>query len=292
MTENDQRAEWRRKGEIWVVNHERIDRMLAPLGRAALDVAAPKPGESVLDVGCGAGTTTLQLAEKIGAGGSVLGVDISEPMLDFARERAAAAASGLPIRFELGDAATYAFPRARFDLLFSRFGVMFFADPVAAFANLHGALKPGGRLCFVCWRPAAENELVSLPARAVKALIPPAPRSEPNAPGPFSFGDPARVTSILSGAGFSNIALETFGCRMLYGVGETRDGAIDDAVEQAFETGPFSRALGELQGDVRERAREAVRAAFADRAEDGGVFIEGNAWIVTALADHWRNPRQ
>ncbi|ADP71853.1 Methyltransferase type 11 [Rhodomicrobium vannielii ATCC 17100] len=286
MAENGRSAEWNgRKGEIWVVNHERIDRMLAPLGRAALDKAAPKPGESVLDVGCGAGTTTFLLADKVGASGSVLGVDISEPMLSFARKRAATAAPGLPVRFELADAATYALPHAQFDLLFSRFGVMFFADPVAAFANLHRAMKPGGRLCFVCWRPAAENELVSLPARAVKGLIPPAPPAEPNAPGPFSFGDPARVTSILSAAGFSHIALEPFGCRMLYGVGETRDAAIEDAVEQAFETGPFSRVLAELQGDVREQARKAVRAAFAERAEDGGVFIQGNAWIVTALVE-------
>ncbi|WP_127079260.1 class I SAM-dependent methyltransferase [Rhodomicrobium lacus] len=285
MAENGQSAEWNgRKGEIWVVNHERIDRMLAPLGRAALDAAAPKPGEFVLDVGCGAGSTTLQLAKEVGATGSVLGVDISEPMLTFARKRAAASPAALPVRFELADAATHALPRAHFDLMFSRFGVMFFAEPVVAFANLHGAMKPGGRLSFVCWRPAAENELVSIPARAVKGLIPPAPPAEPDAPGPFSFGNPARVTSILSGAGFSHVVLEPFGCRMLYGVGETRDAAIEDAVEQAFETGPFSRVLGELRGEVLEQARRAVRAAFADRAKNGGVFIEGNAWIVTARA--------
>src|SRR5207248_9215027 len=157
----DQVADWNgQSGERWVAHQARVDAGLAVFGQAAIEAAAPATGESVLDVGCGAGASSLALGARVGAGGQVLGVDISEPLIGRAR---ALAPQDTPVLFRVADASSAELPEGAFDILFSRFGVMFFDDPTAAFAHMRHALKPRGRVAFVCWRGAAEHDRVRLP---------------------------------------------------------------------------------------------------------------------------------
>ncbi|WP_143749567.1 class I SAM-dependent methyltransferase, partial [Caballeronia arvi] len=176
-------------------------------------------------------------------------------------------------------------PEGAFDILFSRFGVMFFDDPTAAFAHMRRALRPGGRVAFVCWRGAAENDWARLPMGAIKGILPPSAPPDPEAPGPFSFGDRGRVSRILTAAGFADIAIAPFDASVPFGEGGTRDAAIDDAVKMTLEVGPLSRALADQPDDIRARASAAVRAAFAGLPGERSVMIDGAAWIVMA-----RNP--
>ena len=265
-------------GERWAANLERLDLMLQDFGDASVAAAAAQPGEHILDIGCGSGTSTFMLADQVGPTGHVLVVDISQQLLELAR---AATPKAAPTEFHLADAATASFPRASFDLLFSRFGVMFFDDPVAAFANMRGALRPDGRVAFVCWRSAAENDWVRLPMAAIRDIVQPAP-SDPDAPGPFAFGNPDRLIDILTTAGFADIEFRPFDTRLAYGRSDTREAAIDDALDMAFQVGPLARALADQPDDVRARAAEAVRAVFAAQSGDISVLIDGAAWIVTA----------
>lgn len=161
---------------------------------------------------------------------------------------------------------------------------MFFDEPVVAFANLRRALKPRGRLAFICWRSADENDWVHIPMAAVRDIIPPQPPLDPNAPGPFSFGDAGRVRAILADAGFTGIQFAAFDRDLAFGAGHSRAAAIDDALEQAFEIGPLSRALADQAEDIRLRAAQAVRTAFAGRVAGTTVLIRGAGWIVTAHA--------
>jgi len=276
-------ADWNgQSGERWVAYQARLDAMMAVFGQAAIEAAAPATGERVLDIGCGAGASSLDLAARVGAGGHVLGVDISEPLIGRAR---ALAPQDTPVLFQVADASSTELPEGAFDILFSRFGVMFFDDPTAAFAHLRRALKPGARVAFVCWRGMAENDWVRLPMGAIKGIVPPTAPPDPEAPGPFSFGDRGRVARILTAAGFTDIAIAPFDASIPFGEGGTRDAAIDDAVEMTLEVGPLSRALAYQPDDIRARASAAVRAAFAGLPGERSVMIDGAAWIVMA-----RNP--
>lgn len=276
-------ADWNgQNGERWVANQARLDAMLAVFGEAAIEAAAPKAGERVLDVGCGAGTSSFGLAARVGATGQVLGLDISEPLITKAR---ALAPGDAPVSFWLADASSAKLPEGTFDILFSRFGVMFFDDPTAAFAHMRRALKPGGRMAFVCWRGVRENDWVRLPMGAIRDIVPASPPPDPEAPGPFSFEDAARITRILTAAAFVDITIAPFDASIPFGEGVTRDAAIDDAVQMGFEVGPLSRALADQPEEIRNQASIAVRAAFEGRAGERSVIIDGAAWIVTA-----RNP--
>ncbi|WP_434416094.1 class I SAM-dependent methyltransferase [Nannocystis pusilla] len=274
-------ADWNgRVGEGWRVHQERLDDMMAAYGEAVLRAAAARPGERVLDIGCGAGDTALALARAVQPGGAVVGVDVSSPLLERARERAAAA--GLDLELRHADASVADLGPGAYDLLFSRFGVMFFADPVAAFTHLRAAARPGARLVFVCWRAAADNDWVVLPQRALRDVVPPLPPPDPEAPGPFSFGARERVERILGAAGFHAVSIAPFDAPLRFGRGDTPEAAVDDAVAQALDVGPVSRLLAGQPDDVRARGLAAVRAAFAAHAGPTGVIIRGAAWIVTA----------
>ncbi|MDZ3831311.1 MAG: class I SAM-dependent methyltransferase [Sphingopyxis sp.] len=262
----------------WAANLGRLDQMLQVFGDAAIAAAAPRPGERILDVGCGQGTTSFALARMVGGDGHVLGVDISSQLLDHAR---ADTPDALPVSFLLADAARADFPPLSFDLIFSRFGVMFFDDPRAAFTHMRRALSADGRLAFVCWRSAAENDWVRLPMAAIRDILPQTP-ADPNAPGPFAFGDSARLKAILADSGFSDIAIAPFDAAIPYGHGTTRDAAIEDALDMAFAVGPLSRALVDQPNDIKDLASDAVRAALAQRPGDTSILIDGAAWIVTA----------
>ena len=209
--------------------------MLAPVADVLFDRAAVKTGERIVDVGCGAGATTIALAQKVGPSGHVLGIDVSGPMLARAR---ATRAPGLRIDFALADATVYPFDPASFDLLASRFGVMFFAEPALSFANMRKALKPSGRLAFACWREPRENPFFMAPLQAVYKHVPKLPQQGPEDPGPFSFASQARVHRILDEAGFTGVAMEPHNLALDVAIGR----GLDAAVEGALEIGPASGA--------------------------------------------------
>jgi SAM-dependent methyltransferase len=237
-------------------------------------------GDRVLDVGCGCGETTLDIGARVGAAGRVLGIDVSAPMLARAEE-VAREAGATNVRFERADAATHPFPAGGFDVVYSRFGVMFFADPAAAFANLRGALRAGGRLGFVCWQALTENAWmhVALQAAARYLTLPPPPA--PDAPGPFSFACADRVRDILSRAGFTAVTLEPVRDMLTVGGAAT----VDEAARFLLEgVGPTSAALREVEQSVREAVATAVRAALARYQTPDGVRMGAAAWIVTATS--------
>ena len=249
--------------------------MLAPLGAAVMDRAAPMAGERVLDVGCGCGDTTLELARRVAPGGAVTGVDVSAPMLALARQRAAAA--GLAVTLINADAETHGLPAGAFDLGFSRFGVMFFNDPEAAFANIARSLRPGGRLVFVCWRAVALNPWVSIPLDAARPLFPDFEPPQPGAPGPFAFAEAGRVEAILSGAGFGDVTLESHHAAL--GVGE---GDLDACVQGILRLGPVSRLLREASDEAIAAAAVAVRDAVAPYHTGETLELDSAVWIVAA----------
>lgn len=270
----DQIAYWNAQaGETWAAQQDKLDRQLEPLGEAAMDALAPTPGEQLIDIGCGAGQTTLALAGRVGPDGAVLGVDISVPLLGVARRRAEGLAN---VSFLEADAQTWPFEPA--DAVFSRFGVMFFNDPSAALANIHRALKPGGRLAFVCWRPLAENEWMQLPMRAAlpQVSVPPPAPGDPLAPGPFAFADPDRVRDILDGAGFWDVEIAPRDF-MIGG------NPLDESVALAMKVGPLGALLRENPGQ-RDAVIDAVREAMTPHVGADGVRLPGAVWIVTARA--------
>jgi SAM-dependent methyltransferase len=275
MTANeDQIKFWNEKaGQNWTILQAWMDANMAAIGDAALGFAQAKPGMAVLDVGCGTGFTSLALA---GAGAKVNGLDISKPMLALARERAAKA--GLTISFIEADASAYPFV-PEFDLIFSRFGVMFFDAPVAAFANMRKALKPGGRIAFVCWRTPPENPWASAPLMAAKPFLPQPPPPDPLAPGPFAFADPKRLEAILTQSGFSGIRVEKLDSVMTVGTD------LDLAASQTLQIGPLSRAVGEVDDTSRAAIVEAVRGALAKFVvPDGEIALPAACWLVAARA--------
>jgi SAM-dependent methyltransferase len=265
-------------GPKWVAFRELVDGQIGPLGRRAMERARVAPGERVIDVGCGCGDTTIELGRRVAPGGDVVGVDVSAPMLARAA-RAARAAGVASARFQNADAQTHPFPAAAFDLVYSRFGVMFFTDPVAAFANLRRALRPEGRLTFVCWQALQANPWLSVPLEAAArhvALPPPPPAG---APGPFSLADPERVRRILAEAGFEAIGCEEVREMLTVGGAAT----VDEAVRFLLEgIGPTSAALREADPAVRPAVAAAVRAALAPFETAEGVRMGSAAWIVGA----------
>jgi SAM-dependent methyltransferase len=232
----------------------------------------------VLDIGCGCGDTTLELARRVAPGGRVTAVDISAPMLGRAKE--AAAAAGAAAEFLQADAQTHGFAPASFDIAFSRFGVMFFADPTAAFTNIRRAIVSGGRLAFVCWQALPDNPWMVTPFMAAMPHLPPMTPLPPDAPGPFAFADPERVRGILTGAGFSAISIEPLRQALLIG-----DSDLDAAVDFLLRMGPTARAL-RLANDpaLTGRVAAAVRDALAPFHTPDGVQMDSAAWIVTAAA--------
>jgi len=272
----DQRARWNgTDGEFWVAHQDRLDRTLSPVIEALLAFAAPRPGSTVLDVGCGCGATTIELARAVGPTGRVLGLDVSGPMLQLATERLRDFENTTCL---LGDAAELKLDDLGAELITSRFGVMFFGDPVAAFTNLRTALVPAGRLRFACWRPIAENPWLQIPLHAVYEHAPRLPKPHPEEPGPFSFADPDRVTRILTDSGFTTPTFTPLDIEMDLSAG----GTFEDAVFQASAMGPAKRALADQSDDVREAAIDAIRRVLTPYASTSGVKLPGAVWLVAA----------
>jgi SAM-dependent methyltransferase len=269
----DQVAYWNEQsGPTWAAMQKLIDAQIAPLGLQAIDALTPRAGECVLDIGCGCGDTTLEIARRVRPRGEVLGLDISAPMLEVAVERAAAIAAA-DVGFRRADAQIARFD-ARFDAAFSRFGVMFFADPIAAFTNIHDALRPGGRIAFVCWRDPAENPWMMVPLAAALRFVPPPPPMDPTEPGPFAFADASRVRAILMAAGFEDIVTAPFDIE-IGGFG------LNQALELALRIGPLGKLLREVP-DRHDSVVGAVREALAAHDTGHGVWLKSGTWIVSA----------
>jgi len=265
-------------GPKWVALDDVINAQIEPMGEAALGRAEVRADDRVIDVGCGCGPTSLELARR-SARGRVTGVDISGPMLERARERAEEA--GLShLSFERADAQTHAFEPGGADLVFSRFGVMFFADPVAAFANLGRALASDGRLVFACWQGIGDNPWMRVPVAAVAQVVemPGGPPPDPHAPGPFAFADRARTEKILTDAGFADVEIEPAVRKLALGTGM----GFDETIDFVLQMGPASAVLGEADDATRKRAHDAVSAALEPYYEGDAVRIEAAAWIVRA----------
>ncbi|HVC30702.1 MAG TPA: class I SAM-dependent methyltransferase [Steroidobacteraceae bacterium] len=272
----DQVAYWNGPpGERWRARQQDQDTLLAPVADLLLRRAAPSPGEAAIDVGCGCGFTTLELARRVAPGGRVLGVDISAPMLERARERAPA---DLAIEFIEADATAYPFEPAAADLCFSRFGVMFFAEPHKSFANIRQGLRRGARLAFACWREPQSNPWLMLPLEEACRHVPRPPASSPEEPGPFAFADERRVRGILDSAGFKSVSLEAVDLSLDVGVGR----GLDTAVETALGIGPASRALEGQPAQLRSAAAASIRAALARYQSGTAVSLPGAIWLVTA----------
>jgi SAM-dependent methyltransferase len=262
-------------GPKWTDHQEHQDQVLRPVSDRLIAAAKPKPGDHVIDVGCGCGATTIDFAERVGSEGQVLGLDVSEPMLARARERAP---QNQPIRFELADATVYDFEPNGADLVASRFGIMFFADPAKSFANLRNGLKPRGRLVFACWREPKQNPWLILPLREAAKHAPPLPETNPEDPGPFAFASEARVRRILSDAGFADIDLEPQDLALDIAAGR----GLDTAVRAAMTIGPTSRILDGQSDAVRAAATADIRKALAAHARGDAVPLGAAIWIVRA----------
>jgi SAM-dependent methyltransferase len=270
----EQSAYWNGEaGRRWTELQESQDRLFTPITAALFAAAAPRPGEGVIDIGCGAGETTLRAAAITGR---ALGVDVSEVLIARARERA----RGAPARFALADATAHDFSGEAADLVISRFGVMFFADPARSFANIRNGLKPGGRLVFACWREPKLNPWLMLPYSVAIKHAPAPPRPGPDDPGLFSFADPARVERLLGEAGFKEISLSPQDFTIDIGVGE----GLDNAVMKALQIGPASRALEGQPEEIRAAAKAEIRAALAAHAQGDEIPLAAAVWIVSARA--------
>ena len=275
MDNSDQIDFWNgENGEKWVENADLLDAMLAPFADAVLAAAALQPTEHVLDIGCGAGVLTLQAAAAVAPTGRATGIDVSQPLINLARQRAGNSAD-----FHLQDASAFR-PDQPADVIISRFGVMFFADPVAAFSSLRAAVKPGGRLAFACWQSLAENDWANAPLQAALPFLkePPTP-PPPGTPGPFAFADKGHILEILSAAGWQDTGVADWRGKLTL-PGKTPA----DAARFMTKIGPVSRLLqmqdidlAPLEAALRERLEQ-------DQDETGRVALNAAAWIVTARA--------
>ncbi len=264
-------------GEKWVTFQSELDGLFAEITDLLFDCAAPSTGERVLDVGCGCGTTSLMYGERVGVGGAVVGVDVSEPLLaqaNAARDRAAVD----NVAFVRADAQVHDFEGASFDLVASRFGVMFFDDPYAAFRNLASALKPGGRCVFICWDGLTVNPWFSIPrAAAVDRLGAPAP-TQPRDPGPMAFAERDYVRDILESAGFTLVAVDSVETTLRHA------GGVAAAAQLSARLGPAARIIKERDGTPEDIAAIAQRieSDFAPFATSGGIAVPALLNLVEA----------
>ena len=262
-------------GNKWADNIDVVEGMIMSLHDMLIEQIAATESESVLDIGCGGGITSIKLAEQVGPAGSVLGVDVSEPILAVANSRAKGISN---LDFQHSDAATAELGEDRFDIITSRFGVMFFDDPVIAFANLHTALKPSGRMVFICWRSLEDNPWMSEPAKAAFEILPPpadAEKPDPKAPGPFSLADPDHLQSILSSAGFNNIELQAMDKAISMG-------NLDDTIAFLMKMGPAAEVLKEANEEQKQTVGKAMKEIMSKYISDKDVKVPSATWIVSA----------
>lgn len=261
-------------GHAWVEAQVVVDQILQPFAHLLVRAVAAASSSNVLDVGCGTGATTLAVARALGSEGRCTGIDISEPML--ARARARAEAEGVALRFIRDDAESHAFEPASFDMILSRFGVMFFAEPVRAFRNLRRAARDGAALRCVVWRSPAENPFMTTAERAAAPLLPDIPPRQPGGPGQFAFADASRVQSILTESGWSELDIRPLDA--------TCSLAEKDLTRYVTLLGPLGRVLGGVDDETQKRVIETVRAAFEPFVHGAEVRFDAACWMVSARA--------
>jgi SAM-dependent methyltransferase len=260
-------------GHGWVQMQEVTDGLFRPLEELLVDAVDTDARGRVLDVGCGAGATTLAIARRLDAGGTCTGIDISDPLISAARNRAEG--EGVATRFIQADAQRHTFDRASFDMIVSRFGVMFFDDTVQAFANLRTATREGGRLRLVVWRSPAENPFMTTAERAAAPLVAIPPRA-PNAKGQFGFADEQRVRTMLKKSGWSGIEIQPVDvvCTM----------PEQELVPYFTQLGPLGLALADMDPVARDRVVDVVRPAFDPYVDGCDVRFTAACWLVSAQA--------
>lgn len=275
MTET---LEWQgRVGEAWAEEWRRTDRTLAPVNEALVARAAPLEAERILDVGCGAGATSLALAASLPAA-AITGIDLSDALIAAARARV----GGRPnLRFEIGDAALWRPASGGFDLIVSRHGIMFFDDAGAAFAHLRSLAVPGAGLLFSCFRGRGDNEWIAAQRPVLARFAPEALEAPEPAVGPFAFADPARIQKVLAAAGFAPPAIESLDFDFVVGAGAD---PVADAVHYFARIGPVARLLAALDPDARRRARDEIAGIAAARLCKGRIVFRAAAWIVSSRA--------
>ena len=262
-------------GHIWVVRQAHTDITLAPMTEALIAFAAPRSGERVLDVGCGCGATTLDIARAVGPSGRVAALDISGPMLAEGQRRAKAAGIANIDWLEV-DAATAALDG--YDLLTSAFGVMFFGDPVDAFAHMRRAANPGARMALVCWRPLAENPWMEVPMNAVARHLPPRPKPVPHAPGMFAFADPGRVAEVLTAAGWAPPRFEKLDLDLDIAAGR----GLEEAVVQSTQIGAVNSWLRNQPAEIVSAAVASLREALTAHVDGASVRLPGAMWLISS----------
>ena len=281
-TENSAQIEfWNGEtGQNWVTHDALMEEMLQPLGESVMSVLAPIAGERALDIGCGCGHTSVALATRVGPEGAVTGVDVSAPMLKVAKTLADTAGDdAAPTLFLEADAQTHTFHAPHYDVVFSRFGVMFFEDPVAAFTNIRSAMSPAGRLAFCCWQPRAVNPFMTVPAMAALELLPAPPQPPPRTPGPFAFEEADYVDAILQEAGYRNICISPLSQLLEFGRGL----ALTEIVERLVQIGPIAQMIRDAPADLQQPVRDRVSAAIAPFYDSRtGLALEGQFWTASA----------
>ena len=271
----DQAAMWNGEaGRTWVEAQDLLDAIFEPIQRLLAESIPPEADWRVLDIGCGSGSTTIALAQRLSSRGQCIGVDISEPMIAAAREKADR--RGVSARFVRDDAQTHGFEPASVDLIVSRFGVMFFRDSVQAFTNLRKAAKDAAQLRFVVWRSADDNPFMTAAERIAAPLLPNLPPRDPHAPGQFAFADPHVVRGILEASAWGDVEIEALDVVCRFPQSELRG--------YIARLGPVGRALQALDVDEREHLIDAIGPAFDAYVHQGEVRFTAACWMVTAHA--------
>ena len=270
-----------RAGASWVRHNTLLEQLLGEPGRRCMDSLSLPPNARLLDVGCGCGNQTLDWASRLDASSKITGIDISEPMLTLANELKAANQDTLEaqVEFMVGDASDSLFPNESFDAIYSRFGVMFFDHPIAAFATLRETLKPEGQLGFVCWQSPSLNPFFTAPMQAALSVLPAPPPAKPGGPGPFGLADPEVITHVLTQAGFSTPIIEPLALELSAGASQS----FDEIFEELIQIGPAAALIAESDPSLKDRAREAVYKRLLTFYSPGdGMAFEANFWLVTA----------
>lgn len=260
-------------GQAWVENEALMDRLNRPVGDRVAERVPIRPAARVLDIGCGAGATTLDMARRLGPTGTCVGVDVSDALLELGRQRAREAGVA-NAEFLTADAQTYDFGAETFDAAISRYGVMFFEDPDAAFENLRRALRPDGVLVFACWRAPEDNPLTLVPLEAAAPFLPELIQPPTDRPGRFAFADPDRVRGILQRSGWREIEIAPLDVPTPL--------SLDEMLTLSLKLGLVGARLPTLDEPTRNKIEQAVAERFAAHAVDGRIAMSAACWLVEA----------
>ena len=273
----EQKEFWNeKKGEIWVSLESKIDKMLGPLGDQAIKILKPKVGEKILDIGCGTGSTSQTLSKFVGESGIITGIDISKPILNFAQKQKENKRIK-NINFIQADAQNHKFSDLNYDAVFSRFGIMFFEDPISAFKNIKKSLSCNGRLTFVCWSKSEDNDWMNLSSNVASQFLELPPKANPKEPGPFAFEDYFYMEEILIKSGWKNIKIKAYKENIV--IGKT----LDYAADFLSRMGPMSVPFENANKQTKEKVISALKECYSKYFTTKGVEFHFSSWIVSAL---------